>query len=317
MRRSDAAAAVLLCLPMSEQLPKISIVTPNFNQAPFLEETIQSVLGQGYPNLEYVIIDGGSTDGSVDIIRKYESQLHYWCSEPDQGHYNALNKGFAQTSGQIMAWINSDDFYFPWTLKTVASLFGDLTNVRWLTPIVTPCFDYHGQSLYVHRLEGVCREAFLDGCYAAGSGRRGSIGPGRFFGYFQQESTFWRRDLWEEVGGHLREEFSLAADFDLWARMATRAQPAGFRGLLGGFRIRESQRSGDQGSYSEQATESLNEQRELAGLPSVQHSGAQRVPVTKWQVPKFRDPSYRGAFIFRQNEGKPEATWGLQHFGYR
>ncbi len=92
--------------------PKISIVTPSFNHAQFLEETILSVITQNYPNLEYVIIDGGSTDGSVDIIKKYEKHLTYWVSEPDNGHGDALNKGFAKSTGEIMAWINSDDKYY-------------------------------------------------------------------------------------------------------------------------------------------------------------------------------------------------------------
>lgn len=95
---------------------EISIVTPSFNQGEFLEAAIRSVLDQQYPALEYIVVDGGSTDGSIEIIRRYEAQLHRWCSEPDEGHYAAVNKGFSWSNGEIMAWLNSDDMYCLWTL---------------------------------------------------------------------------------------------------------------------------------------------------------------------------------------------------------
>lgn len=103
--------------------PKISIVTPSFNQGPYLEQTIQSVLDQNYPNLEYIIIDGGSTDESVEIIKKYERYLAYWVSEPDKGQSDALNKGLAKCTGQIFNWINSDDYFEPGALHKVAQAF--------------------------------------------------------------------------------------------------------------------------------------------------------------------------------------------------
>jgi glycosyltransferase involved in cell wall biosynthesis len=110
-------------MPDGRPWPKISIVTPSYNQSEFIEETIRSVLLQGYPDSEYIIIDGGSTDKSIEIIKKYEPWLTYWVSEPDRGQAHAINKGFKKATGEIVAWINSDDVYFPGVLGIVANLF--------------------------------------------------------------------------------------------------------------------------------------------------------------------------------------------------
>ena len=107
----------------TDLLPKISIVTPSYNQGQFIEQTILSVINQGYPNIEYVIIDGGSTDQTINIIKKYEQHIHYWVSEPDEGQTNALNKGFAKCTGDVMAYLNSDDFYAEGTFNKVSEYF--------------------------------------------------------------------------------------------------------------------------------------------------------------------------------------------------
>ena len=112
--------------------PKISIVTPSFNQGRFLEETILSVLNQRYPNLEYIVIDGGSTDESVDIIRRYENRLAYWISERDNGQVPAINKGLEQATGDIFAFINSDDVYLPGAFAAVAEYFENYPECEWV-----------------------------------------------------------------------------------------------------------------------------------------------------------------------------------------
>jgi len=108
-----------------ECLPKISIITPSYNQGKYIEQTIQSVLNQNYPNLEYIIVDGGSTDNTIDIIKKYEQHITYWVSEPDKGQTDAINKGFLKCTGDIFNWINSDDYYEPGALLTLGNLFND------------------------------------------------------------------------------------------------------------------------------------------------------------------------------------------------
>src|SRR5436190_573079 len=111
--------------------PKLSIVTPSLNQGAFIERTIRSVLDQGYPNLEYVIVDGGSTDETVEIIRRYEDQLAWWVSEPDQGQTDAINKGIERTSGEIVAYINSDDYYLPGAFERAVEAF-EGTDRSWI-----------------------------------------------------------------------------------------------------------------------------------------------------------------------------------------
>jgi glycosyltransferase involved in cell wall biosynthesis len=180
--------------------PKISIVTPSFNQVQFIEETILSVISQNYPNLEYIIIDGGSTDGSVDIIKKYEKHLTYWVSEPDHGHGHALNKGFAKSTGEIMAWINSDDKYYPYTFGTVAEIFNKFSDINWI----------QGKNSWIDksgRLEDV-RFSFIN------------IYSYLLFDYkwIQQESVFWRRSLWEKSGAFINEKMELMVDGELWTR---------------------------------------------------------------------------------------------------
>ncbi len=200
--------------------PKISIVTPNFNGDKYLEETIQSVLSQNYPNLEYIIIDGGSIDKSVAIIKKYENQLKYWVSEPDNGLYDAVQKGFAQSTGEIMAWINSDDLYHPKAFFTVAEIFS-LNGVNWLQGIPT-VFDEKGRTVYVSPIK---RWSKLD--YYLGN-----------FEWIQQESVFWRRSLWMTSGNKIDATMKYAGDLELWLRFFRHEKLFVTNALLGGFRQR-------------------------------------------------------------------------------
>ena len=195
-----ASAGVFDKMPGGSPWPKISIITPSYNQVQYLEDTIRSVLSQGYPNLEYIIIDGGSTDGSVDIIRKYEEYLHYWVSEPDSGHGNALNKGFAKATGDVMAWINSDDKYMPWTLSTVGEIFATRPDVHWIVGH-SGFWDLHG------RLINMITQYKNVYDYLMGEYR-----------WIQQESVFFSKSLWQRAGGNINENYTLMVDGELWCR---------------------------------------------------------------------------------------------------
>jgi glycosyltransferase involved in cell wall biosynthesis len=223
--------------------PKISVVTPNFNQGDFLERTICSVLDQGYPNLEYIIIDGDSTDSSVDIIKKYEDQLHCWISEKDEGMYYAINKGFSKSTGEIMCWINSDDVLWENSLFYIAELFSNNGRIQWLQGYPS-VIDENGE-LFYQRDPVASRYHFYMGVYK------------KDFSFVQQESTFWTRALWEKAGGQLDVKYALAADFDLWMRFFKYEELFCTRQQLAAFRKREGQRSSDRKQYLNEADMSV------------------------------------------------------------
>jgi glycosyltransferase involved in cell wall biosynthesis len=214
----------------------VSVVTPSFNQGEFLEEAICSVLGQQHAAVEYVVIDGGSTDGSVDTIKKYAHRLAYWVSEKDGGQYDALNKGFSKTTGEIMAWLNSDDKYMPSALATVVDIFSTHPQIEWITTVHPLTWNSKGQPVKVDFTGGFNSHAFYRGSNLPVNGSHGRR-------WIQQESTFWRRSLWKRAGGRLDSRFEHAADFELWARFFQHAELYGVCALLGGFREHGKQKS--------------------------------------------------------------------------
>jgi len=201
--------------------PIISIVTPNFNGSKYLEKTIQSVLNQEYPCLEYIIIDGGSTDESTDIIKKYENKLSYWVSEPDKGLYDAIQKGFARSSGDIMAWINSDDMYHPNSFFTVAEIFSSCGDIDWLQGYAT-AYDETDRTVFCSPGRQFTNFDFYNHDYK----------------WIQQESVFWRRSLWEKAGSGLNTNLKYAGDFELWLRFFKHSRLYVADVLVGGFRWR-------------------------------------------------------------------------------
>jgi hypothetical protein len=199
--------------------PKISLVTPVRNSGKYIEQTVQSVLAQNYPNLDYFIVDGGSTDGTVEIIRKYEKQISGWMSELDNGMYDALNKGFARSTGEIMGWISATDMLHPGGLAVVGSVFRDLPEVEWITGRAT-AFNDEGMTVTILDIPHWSRYRFLAGANQ----------------FIQQESTFWRRSLWEKAGARTDSSHRNSADFELWVRFFHHAQLYPVNALIGGFR---------------------------------------------------------------------------------
>jgi glycosyltransferase involved in cell wall biosynthesis len=198
--------------------PLVSIVTPSYNQAQFLETTIQSVLNQDYSNLEYIIVDGGSTDGSIDIIRKYEDKLAAWINEPDQGQSEAINKGFGLARGEILAWLNSDDLYYPQAVTEAVDMLLSTPQIGMVYGD-TDLIDENGQVRGKFNAQQTSYQRLM----------RGGV-------YIPQPAAFWRTELWNQVGP-LDPSFYFAMDYDLWVRFSKVAEIRYLPQLWASFRI--------------------------------------------------------------------------------
>jgi glycosyltransferase involved in cell wall biosynthesis len=196
--------------------PLVSIVTPSFNQAQFLEQTILSVLGQDYPRIEYIVMDGASDDGSVEIIRRHEDRIASWTSERDKGQTDAIRRGFARSTGEILAWLNSDDLLAPSAVRIAVdalrrfpdagTIYGDRLHI-----------DAKGNVIGINRMPAFYPSMF----------RRNITLP--------QETVFFRREAYEKAGG-LDESLAFSMDFDLWVRLAKVAPVRHVPAFLGSYR---------------------------------------------------------------------------------
>jgi len=200
--------------------PLVSIVTPSFNQAKYLRQTMESVFGQTYPHIEYIVVDGGSTDGSVEIIQDYQDRLAYWISEPDKGQTDAINKGFAKANGEIMAWLNSDDTLEPHAVAEAVAYLQEHPEVGLV----------YGD---VHYIDSKGRQI---GRFPAAQTdyprlRRGYV-------HIPQQAAFWRADLWRQVGP-LDPTMYFAMDYDLWLRLAKISELQYLPKMWANFRFHE------------------------------------------------------------------------------
>ncbi len=203
--------------------PRISIITPSFNQAEFIGSTIESVLGQGYPDLEYIVVDGGSTDGTVEILKKYGSKLR-WVSEKDRGQSDAINKGIRMSTGEIVAYLNSDDVYEQGALKMVAEYFSSHPGAMWVTGRCR-IIDVNGREM--RPLITAYKNYFL---------RRYSYNALLVTNFISQPATFMRRGLFDEFGLFAVHHHRVM-DYDFWLRVGGKYRPGFIDAYLASFRV--------------------------------------------------------------------------------
>jgi len=221
---------------MTSVLPKISIVTPSYNQDQFLERTILSIIDQNYPNLEYIIIDGASTDNSLQIIKKYQKYLSFWQSKKDNGQSEAINIGFKHATGDILCWLNSDDILFPHSLNLVAKLFSQFHQINWLT----------SQSVIINEQD----EIIQTGLHFGKSQLFLKLGlyHGKCLGFIPQEGTFWRSSLWQKINSKV-PDYHYSLDYHLWQKFAHFSPLVNLETPLAAFRFQPQQKTNSHFPY--------------------------------------------------------------------
>ena len=269
-------------MPDGSPWPPISIVTPSYNQGQFIEETIRSVLLQGYPNLEYIVVDGGSTDESIEVIHRYEPWLSYWVSEPDEGQSDAINKGFRRATGEILAWLNCDDIYLPGAVRAAVEYLAE-----------------HPQVALVHG-----GASYLSDSGMMSMGRRVAFDPDRpCETIIPQPAAFFRRSAFEAVGG-LDLGLHYRMDLDLWIRIAQRYQIRAIPYVLA--RIRTS---------LEAKTASENEQTWIELAQIGQEYGIEAVTPEYVQSERAKKCFYRGIdllHLHREQEARAAAREAIR-----
>lgn len=236
--------------------PKITIVTPSFNQAEFLERTILSIINQGYPNLEYIVCDGGSTDGSVDIIKKYENHIDWWCSEIDSGQTDAINTGMKKATGEIVGWINSDDILLPGALNAIGDYYVKYPSTEFLNGLT---MEIDKNDKIIRFIHIVMNKFFFEhGCYN-----------------ISQQGMFWKRDLFQKIG-YLDDSFHAKMDVDWLIRnYENHSKIRLLNKYIGAIRIYEGTKTAMQGDIWENDSKRIIEK--YKGRYSLSHGGPIRL----------------------------------------
>ena len=219
---------------------KVSVVTVCYNAVNTIEETIQSVVNQSYDNIEYIIIDGGSTDGTADVIKKYADRLAYWISEPDKGMYDAIRKGMNRATGDVCCYINSDDFFYKEALSVVAEFFSNHQDVKWIKGRDIR-YNEKSQIISDHLPNIIYKRLLNRGMYIS-----------KYHQFIQQESIFWRTELNNSVDWNIFSTLRLCGDYYMWMCFSKKARLHIIDTYLGGFRVRAGQLSSNQTLYNEE-----------------------------------------------------------------
>jgi glycosyltransferase involved in cell wall biosynthesis len=210
---------------------KVSIVMPVYNGEKYIEYAIKSIINQTYSNIQFILVDGGSNDRTMQIVKKYTKYFHLIISEKDNGMYDAINKGFSKSNGELMLWLNSDDYLFPNAIETAVTIMKEHKEIKWLK----------GRNVFIDKNNKIRKIGCLISYY------RSFIKNGYYrdqgLCIIMQETTFWRRELYNQAGAYVDTNYKLASDFDLWIRFAKSENLYSINTCLGAFREHNNQLS--------------------------------------------------------------------------
>jgi len=269
---------------------RVTIVMPVYNGEQYIEYAIKSIINQSHKNIQLILVDGGSTDGTMDIVNKYADAFEVIISEKDKGMYDAINKGFSHADGELMLWLNSDDYLFENAIKTAVMIMKKYPHVKWLK----------GRNAYLDQNNLIrkigCFHSSYNNLIKEGFYRSDGVGS------IMQETTFWHRDLYSQAGNHINTDYKVASDYELWVRFAKYETLYNINTLLGAFRQHDAQLSADVGRYEEEC----NSIKKIA-------------PFKLFFLKKFRYFFYLYAMFDRKNKiviAENGETYILKKFAY-